>query len=500
VELTNESFIPNHFINDGTRMYRTGDICKWSEYDELIFLGRQDDMVKIKGYRVELEEVSSVVSKCPGVNEAIVLAKDSALVAFVTPLDVDVDLMWKRVASVLPHYSIPTSIFKLSALPLNINQKVTLFVLFKVDKRKLFDLYRENQKRMRSMPSTPHSSSYNRIRVSDTESIIKDIWSSALNVDKSLIDPSTSFFEVGGDSISSVVILSKLTQITDRKLSLPLLYKYQSLRALAGYIDGDEIEASASIDWAIEIATCRKLTMNYNPLPLDREIANGAIVLTGATGFLGVHILHDLLVKTDRTVVCVAVRADSDLRAMSRVLASLEKYRLFSSKVVKKAVNNGRVIVHRGSLEQDRFGLDERTYQILGMTASSIFHVGASVNHLAPYSELKKTNVESLKWVIGLATSHSLKTINFVSTLCVLEIGDVVGVEYGTEVLLSDLKPSSDTSAPGYAISKWVAEMVCSRFSQPGSGKSWRNGARECISTELYLRPLYTWNMQRRLD
>jgi acyl carrier protein len=302
------------------------------------------------------------------------------------------------------------------------------------------------------------------LSVYTTESKVKEIWSSVLKVDKDIIDPDSSFFEVGGDSMSSLVVLSKLAEITDRKLSLASLYKYQSLRALAGFIDrgdvdGDEIYASVNIDWATEIASCR----NVIPLPLEQAGKNGPIVMTGATGFLGIHILHDLLMKTDRTVICVAVRAESDLRAMSRVLGSLEKYRLFGSKHIQKAVNEGRVVVHHGSLDQDRFGLDENRYQILQHICSSIYHVGASVSHVAPYSEMKKSNVESLKWVIGLATSRTLKPINFVSTLAVWEIGDV-DLPYGTEVILSDMKPSRDTSKPGYAISKWVAEMVCSPF------------------------------------
>jgi acyl-coenzyme A synthetase/AMP-(fatty) acid ligase len=100
-------------------MYRTGD------NDEVIFLGRQDDMVKINGYRVELEEVTAAVSKCPGVNDALVLVKDKSLIAFVAPLSIDIDLLRRRVASVLPHYMIPTRILKLETLPLNSNQKVS---------------------------------------------------------------------------------------------------------------------------------------------------------------------------------------------------------------------------------------------------------------------------------------------------------------------------------------------------------------------------------------
>jgi acyl carrier protein len=176
------------------------------------------------------------------------------------------------------------------------------------------------------MPLSPISRSGSSI-ITNTESTVKDIWSSVLNVDKSIIDSDSSYFDVGGDSMSSVVILSKLAKITDRKLSLNVIYKYQSLRSLAGYIDRgdeDEILESASIDWAAEIKACRVLTANIAPLPLEPAIKTGPIVLTGATGFLGIHLLYDLLLKTNRTVICVAVRADSDLQAMSRVLGSLE--------------------------------------------------------------------------------------------------------------------------------------------------------------------------------
>lgn len=109
-------------------MYRTGDICKWSKLGELLFLGRVDDMVKINGYRIELEEVTSSLTNCDGVNDAVVIAKDNSLLAFVTPMSLDADSVRQEVLSTLPHYMCPSTFIKLESLPLNSNQKVCEYV------------------------------------------------------------------------------------------------------------------------------------------------------------------------------------------------------------------------------------------------------------------------------------------------------------------------------------------------------------------------------------
>ncbi|KAJ2988732.1 hypothetical protein HDV02_005442, partial [Globomyces sp. JEL0801] len=81
-DLTAEKFIDNHFLNDGSKMYRTGDICKWTEDGNIQILGRSDDMVKVKGYRIELDEVSSAISRHPDVTGSAVIVKDDQLIAF----------------------------------------------------------------------------------------------------------------------------------------------------------------------------------------------------------------------------------------------------------------------------------------------------------------------------------------------------------------------------------------------------------------------------------
>ena len=108
-------------------MYKTGDICRWTEDGDIQILGRVDDMVKVKGYRIELDEVSAAVSRHPSVVSATVLVKNEMLVAFVTPASLVVDDLRDFVLDILPAYMVPSQFILLESLPINGNGKVFLF-------------------------------------------------------------------------------------------------------------------------------------------------------------------------------------------------------------------------------------------------------------------------------------------------------------------------------------------------------------------------------------
>lgn len=239
-------------------------------------------MVKIKGYRVELEEVTSALSKCPGVNEAVVVALDNMLVAFVSPTSIDIDDLRVSVSSSLPHYMCPSRFYKLDGLPLNSNQKV--------DKKQLISLYTSLKESFSSKSGT---------RLSTTEMEVRDVWASVLGYDVGLIDADTSFFDIGGDSMNSLLLLSKMEKMTSAKLSLTSLYKYQSLRALSAYIEGDDVHVETKlIDWDSEVEECQDLVVSGigKSWPMLKCASlDGPIVLTGATGFLGAQVLRDLV-------------------------------------------------------------------------------------------------------------------------------------------------------------------------------------------------------------
>ena len=129
-ELTAERFIANPFV-EGTRLYRTGDIVRWNERGQLEYLGRIDDQIKVRGFRVELGEVESQLLQVPGVREAVVVARDTPqgmqLAGYVSGhpgQKLDGSTLRQALKTILPDYMVPSAITVLDRLPLNANGKI----------------------------------------------------------------------------------------------------------------------------------------------------------------------------------------------------------------------------------------------------------------------------------------------------------------------------------------------------------------------------------------
>ncbi|PWG09405.1 peptide synthetase [Streptomyces sp. V2] len=116
--LNKERYAPDPFLGGGRRMFRTRDLGRWTPDGRLEHLGRTDDQVKVRGFRVELDSVSSVLEQVPGVVRAVTLKRDDrTLVSFVCPADVDPDTARRAVADALPYYCVPDSVMPLTSLP-----------------------------------------------------------------------------------------------------------------------------------------------------------------------------------------------------------------------------------------------------------------------------------------------------------------------------------------------------------------------------------------------
>jgi len=189
--LTASRFVACPFGRPGMRMYRTGDLVRWDERGQLHYLGRVDEQVKIRGYRIELGEVQAALARVEGVRQAAVIARedrpgDKRLVGYVTG-EVDPVFARARLAEQLPGYMVPAAVVVVDAFPLTANNKLDVRALPAPEYRDGVSAYRAPSSRV--------------------EEVLAGIFAQVLGVERVGVDD--SFFELGGDSILSMQVVSR---------------------------------------------------------------------------------------------------------------------------------------------------------------------------------------------------------------------------------------------------------------------------------------------------
>lgn len=212
-ELTEERFPQNRFGSG--RLYRTGDLARRLRDGEIEYLGRMDQQVKIRGFRIELGEIEATLLRHPAVREAAVIAREDTpgnkrLVAYLVKQEscafVDADVLRNHCAELLPGYMIPAAFVAMDVLPLNNNGKLDVQAL------QAPEIKSTEGGEVSGVPQSPE------------EVLLAEVWSKVLNVEE--IGIHDNFFEMGGDSILTLLIVSEIgkagfeitpTQIFDRE-------------------------------------------------------------------------------------------------------------------------------------------------------------------------------------------------------------------------------------------------------------------------------------------
>nr|QEO74352.1 condensation domain-containing protein [uncultured bacterium] len=232
-DLTAERFVPNPFACEpGARMYRTGDLARFLADGRVEHLGRMDYQVKLRGFRVELGEIESVILEHEAVREAVVVAREESLVAYVTTGGEEAPAHFELRAfleSRLPGYMIPAQFVKMERLPLSLNGKVD---------RKQLPAPEETRPELRVpfvAPRTP------------TEEKVAEVWMEVLGLER--VGVNDNFFQLGGHSLLATQILSRVRAALGADVSLRALLESPTVEGLSRLVtsaldSGDAHEAA----------------------------------------------------------------------------------------------------------------------------------------------------------------------------------------------------------------------------------------------------------------
>ncbi|PYP89204.1 MAG: hypothetical protein DMF61_04355 [Blastocatellia bacterium AA13] len=244
-ELTADRFIPNALAaSPGERLYRSGDLARRRPDGNIVFLGRNDFQVKVRGFRIELEEIESVIKRHPALVDAAVAVTDGSeherrLAAYVVPRtdsEITISELRRFVGESLPEYMAPSAMVEMSRLPLTANGKV--------DRSKLPD-----PEEIR--PDLAYEYIAPRTTV---EGSLCEAWASILKLDR--VGIRDNFFDLGGDSIRSIQIMSHCEK-SGFAFSIQELFRNPTVESLAAVIDSRTAERRA-YTLAAPFSTIRK--------------------------------------------------------------------------------------------------------------------------------------------------------------------------------------------------------------------------------------------------
>ncbi|HTW66060.1 MAG TPA: thioester reductase domain-containing protein [Bryobacteraceae bacterium] len=284
----------------------------------------------------------------------------------------------------------------------------------------------------------------------DVERRIVELISDVLMTDSVAIDD--DFFDLGGSSIAAVQLLGKIARTFHVRLPLDRLFEKPTAIHLAAVIEEMQTNRRSSRperplvalkdEADLDPAICRTDGRNIQHADASR------VLLTGATGFLGSFLLADLLKQTNARIYCL-VRSNSPADAMEKLKRHLQSWKLWNGSFASRAV------AVPADLTQPLFGLPRDYFNDLADTIDAVYHSGAYVDFIQPYSRLKGSNVTGTATVLRLAAQGRYKPVHFVSTVNVFSGADSSRIVYE-----SDLPTDEQELRTGYDQSKWVAESL----------------------------------------
>lgn len=470
--LTKEKFVQHPLINSPITLYKTGDHGLQDSDGNITFVGRLDDMLKIRGQRVDLNEIEQVLIQHPKVDVAVVVPhrcinnNDLSIAAFVSPTFIFSSELREYLVKVLPKYMIPNFIKKLdiSEFPKTINGKLDRKQLEKDE-----SIHEQNQ-------AVGHS------HLNEIQLQIAQIWCTILKLNPSFaysLHRQSSFSELGGNSLQLVLLQRYLEDAFGLPLSFSDIGSADTIEEFSDVVkrkrdvltkneqinsQDDEslrnlIISDSNLTRDLFLSQARRGSVDIphisatNPKSYLRYPKN--ILISGVTGFLGAYLLSELLEKSNAHICCM-VRETSETRGIGRIFENLRRYDLF------KFEYTNRIAVVISDLSQPRLGIAPDIYKSLCNSIDAVFMNAAMMNFNTDYLDHRTANVLSTKEFIKFALTGVQKMLFSTSTLGVFLFPPKSAPGEPNNQILYECDEMEDPIeiAGGYGQSKWASERL----------------------------------------
>lgn len=391
-----EKTAASFFRLEGLPAYHSGDLVRLTAAGEIDFGGRIDNQVKLRGFRVELDEIEKVMGGFDGIRQTKVLVRNNGtedyLVGFFTAGEqVDIAALSAYMKSRLTYYMVPAVLMQLDAMPLTPNGKI--------DKKGFPDV--------KQSPVVKEGK--RRAPKKSLEMRLCEIFASVLGAEEVYADD--DFFALGGTSLSAskvtMVLMSEGTEVKYGDI-----FDNPTPESLAAFIEKRNAAAPVSAPNAeTAVAHGGREALKYNTVRYAAEVTRrplGDVLLTGAVGFLGIHVLRELLASEEGHITCLVRRGEHETPEI-RLKTMLIYY--FSEGFAEEL--RDRITVVEADITDE--GLDEA---LAGCRFDTVINCAACVKHFAGDDILERINVHGVENLIALCEKRNAKLVQ-ISTVSV---------------------------------------------------------------------------------
>lgn len=473
---SNPQFLPAEIVHKSPHFYGTGDLVRQQANGDLVFVGRRDTLVKLRGQRIELGEIEAKIFQAGASIEQVAVdiirsqSLEATLVAFVSFREkttsssqqalfkgITIRLgelltdLSEKLSKILPRHMIPTYYLPVESMPCSSSGKIDRKILKQqanlLSHEELLEYAGARRRVFR------HCSN-------DTERRLRILWARTLGCEADIISVDDNFYDLGGDSLRIVTLMKHLREEFDFQLRLSLMNsRNTTIEFMAKMINSQATKVAltkSTVDLRTEIQTTTPADwvsiIKAPGYPSSTTLPSGAVVfLTGATGFLGTQLLRQLLANTQIKQVVVLVRAPTIERGLERLKRAATIAGWWEN---DRPVD--RIEVWTGNLATEKLGItNDQWSRLCGRSATgnnidAIVHNGATVNWNADYDRLRQANVQSVVELLD-ASLKSPCTPKFVF------VSGGMSTDVNASQRIVDEQLAHDI---GYSQTKYVAESI----------------------------------------